>query len=333
MIFISVGLQPTFQDSGRFGFQSSGVNPDGVMDSYTFRVLNILLQNNENEGVLEMNFPAPKLLFEENTTICIGGADFAAMLNDQLIPLFKTVNVSIGDVLAFTKKISGERAYLAVKGGFDLKKWLGSVSYNQAVKLPDPKIEKGLSVGLKTCEQVEQVVWLGNALKPHLTQAAPTCPHREGSVSLPSYLRGGGSSLRFLPAPEYDLLTEESKQNLQNSPFQITKDANRMGYRLRGEVLETIQKVSLLSSAVTFGTMQLLPDGQIIILMASHQTTGGYPRIGTIIAVDLLLLTQCGANQFMQFEYVSVGEGERLYLEREQQLQRLKTSILLTLAN
>lgn len=325
MQFLSVGLQPTFQDSGRFGFQSSGVNPDGVMDVYTFRLLNILLQNVQSEGVLEMNFPAPKLLFEENTTICIGGADFAATLDNQPISLFKTIHVSVGSVLKFTKKISGERVYLAVKGGFDLAKWLGSVSHNLAVKLPDLKIEKGLSVGLKTEGQVEQMVWLGNTLKP---PSRPS-PHRGRRVK--SSPVGGGSGLRFLPAPEYNLLTKEAKKTLQNTTFQTTKDANRMGYRLKGETLETTEKVNLLSSAVTFGTMQLLPDGQLIVLMASHQTTGGYPRIGTIIAVDLPNFAQCGANQAVQFEQVTVEEAEQLFLAREQQLQRLKTSISLTL--
>lgn len=133
--------------------------------------------------------------------------------------------------------------------------------------------------------------------------------------------------LRFLPAPEYNLLTPKSKQKLQNSHFQITKDANRMGFRLTGEALETSEKVNLLSSAVTFGTMQLLPDGQIIILMASHQTTGGYPQIGTIVAVDLPKLVQCGSNQLVQFEYVAFQEAEILYLQRERQLQRLRASI------
>lgn len=310
MQFLSVGLQPIFQDTGRFGFRASGVNPDGVMDSRTFRLLNILLQNDENEGVLEMNFPAPQLLFEENAIISLGGADFAATVNNQPISLFKTVAVGVGDVLKFQKKLHGERTYLAVKGGFDLKKWLGSVSYNQAVKLPNLQIVKGLSIPLKKEEQVEKVVWLGNALTP-------------------PYGAGQGASLRFLPGPEHKLLTSASKQVLQNTPFQITKDSNRMGYRLSGEMLTTIEKVSLLSSAVTFGTMQLFPNGQIIVLMASHQTTGGYPRIGTIIAVDLPKLAQMGSLTEIYFRESSFSEATYLFLEQEKQLRRLDLSVKL----
>lgn len=310
MQFLSVGLQPIFQDTGRFGFRASGVNPDGVMDSRTFRLLNILLQNDENEGVLEMNFPAPQLLFEENAIISLGGADFAATVNNQPISLFKTVAVGVGDVLKFQKKLHGERTYLAVKGGFDLKKWLGSVSYNQAVKLPNLQIVKGLSIPLKKEEQVEKVVWLGNALAP-------------------PYGAGQGASLRFLPGPEHKLLTSASKQVLQNTPFQITKDSNRMGYRLSGEMLTTIEKVSLLSSAVTFGTMQLFPNGQIIVLMASHQTTGGYPRIGTIIAVDLPKLAQMGSLTEIYFRESSFSEATYLFLEQEKQLRRLDLSVKL----
>ncbi|MDP5140907.1 MAG: hypothetical protein NWP83_10630, partial [Spirosomaceae bacterium] len=236
-------------------------------------------------------------------------------LDDLPIPLFKTVNVIIGSVLKFTKKVNGERIYLAVKGGFDLEKWLGSVSYNQAVKLPNLKIEKGLSVKLKNEGQVEKTVWLGR--QPLLRAGRP--PLRSG--------------FRFLPAPEYHHLTEESRKLLQNSPFQITKDANRMGYRLAGVGLRTTEKVSLLSSAVTFGTMQLLPDGQIIVLMASHQTTGGYPRIGTIIGVDLPLLAQCGADQIIGFEPITTSEAEQLLLHRERYFRRLKTSVAFRFRN
>jgi antagonist of KipI len=321
--FFSVGLQPTFQDSGRFGFQASGINPDGVMDVHTFRLLNVLLQNDENEGILEMNFPAPKLLFEENATICIGGADFNAMLNQQPIPLFKTVNVSTGDVLIFTKKTSGERTYLAVKGGFNLEKWLGSVSYNQAVNLPYLKIEKGLSVELKTSERVEKLVWLGREMRFSLRLPVPLAVPKveDYRLSQPPW------ELRFLPGPEYNLLTNEAKQKLQNSIFRITKDANRMGYRLGGEALETIKDISLLSSAVTFGTIQLLPDGQLIVLMASHQTTGGYPNIGTVILIDLPALAQSGSGQLIRFIPIPLLEAESLYLAWQKRVRRLRISV------
>ncbi len=326
MQFLSVGLNPTFQDAGRFGFQALGVNPDGVMDTYAFRLLNILLQNDVNEGILEMNFPAPKLLFEENATICLGGADFSATLNNLPIPLFKTVIVGAGDVLKFQKKLHGERTYLAVKGGFDLEKWLGSSSYNQAVNLPNLKVEKGLSVALKTGGQTNEMVWLG---RPH-----PALLRDEGFINKPSLVGGGlggGFILRFLPGPEYFLLTPASRQALQNTPFQITKDTNRMGYRLLGEKLNTAENVSLLSSAVTFGTMQLLPNGQIIVLMASHQTTGGYPRIGTIISVDLPKLAQMGSSSEIYFRESSFAEANNLFLEQEKQLQRLDLSVKLKL--
>ncbi|MFT7308066.1 MAG: antagonist of KipI [Spirosomataceae bacterium] len=314
MKFFSVGLQPTFQDLGRFGSQSSGINPDGIMDAHTLRLLNILLQNDENEGVLEMNFPAPKLLFEENATICIGGVDFNATLNQQPVPIFKTVNVSTGDVLEFPKKISGERMYLAVKGGFDLEKWLDSVSYNQAVKLPDLKIEKGLSVELKTSERVGKEIWLGREMQAPLR------------LPVTASLKW---NLRFLPGPEYDFLTNEAKQKLQSSMFQITKDANRMGYRLEGEALKTTKDVSLLSSAVTFGTMQLLPGGQLIVLMASHQTTGGYPNIGTIISTDLPALAQSGPGQLICFKPIPFLEAENLHLAGQKRMRRLKISVKL----
>lgn len=308
MQFLSVGLQPSFQDLGRFGYQALGVNPDGAMDTHALRLLNVLLQNQPNEGALEMYFPAPKLLFEEEATICLGGADFGAVLDGLELPLYKTVDVGIGSHLKFTKKINGERAYLAVKGGFRLKEWLGSVSFNQAVKLPLPIIEKGLSIALKNPAKTEKHTW-----------------HK----SSPSGRGQGGVFIRFIAGNEFGELTNNSREQLTTSAFTITKEANRMGYRLQSDPLELATKVNLLSAAVTFGTVQLLPNGQLIVLMAAHQTTGGYPRIGNVIAVDLPILGQCGAGQCVHFEQVSIAEAERLFFEREQKLRKLEIAVRL----
>jgi antagonist of KipI len=97
-----------------------------------------------------------------------------------------------------------------------------------------------------------------------------------------------------------------------------------MGFRLDGEPLFLIETKELVSSAVNFGTIQILPDGQLIILMADAQTSGGYPRIAHIIEIDLPLVAQLGANDRIAFQLISIEEAENITLEREKNLNFLR---------
>jgi antagonist of KipI len=100
-----------------------------------------------------------------------------------------------------------------------------------------------------------------------------------------------------------------------------------MGYRLQGPVLQRQSTAELLSSAVTFGTVQVPPGGQPIVLMADRQTTGGYPRIAQVITADLSMLAQMRPGQQVRFQEVSLAEAQALYLAQERQLRELKQAI------
>ena len=91
-----------------------------------------------------------------------------------------------------------------------------------------------------------------------------------------------------------------------------------MGFRLNGNELKTTECTSMISSAVTFGTLQLLPDGQLIILMADHQTTGGYPRIGHIILVDLPVLAQKNPGDKITFVEVEHDFAEQQLIKQQE---------------
>ncbi|WP_435355822.1 biotin-dependent carboxyltransferase family protein [Emticicia sp. SJ17W-69] len=275
MKFIKKGILTTFQDLGKNGLRHLGVNPSGAMDKLAVSLLNILLQNHENEPVLEIHFPAPEILFEEDCIIIIGGADFMPMLDNQVIVNWKAIHVKVGSSLKFKKRVSGNRAYLAKK------------SLNENQFLP----------------------YLGNSFVRQV-------PNLSKSVEV-----------RFIKGNEYELLTEKSMQSLESQMFTISQNSNRMGFRMNAEPLEVEQKLELVSSAVDFGTMQLLPNGQVIVLMADHQTSGGYPRIGNIISVDLSILAQCGANDIVSFKAVSVEIAEELLILQEKEIQKLKASI------
>jgi antagonist of KipI len=307
MIFLKAGILTTIQDLGRFGHRSSGINPNGAMDKYMVRLLNILLENDENEGVIEMHLPAAEILFEEDCTIAIGSP-----VNNNGLDLFQRVNIKVGEVLKFPANMIGSRIYLAVNGGFEAENWLGSVSTNLIAGI-GKKIEKGDQIKLKN------------------PVVLPISKFSISSSLLPYY--SPKPTIRIIAGNEHSFLSESSKQNLENQSFSITNDSNRMGYRLNSEMLELKSTgLDLLSSAVDFGTIQLLPSGQLIILMADHQTTGGYPRIGHVASVDLSILAQLKSGDSIKFQIISIEQAQELVFLRDENLRKLKVGISLLLS-
>jgi antagonist of KipI len=300
------GILNTIQDLGRFGFQHFGINPNGAMDKTAVRLINILLGNDENEAVLEMHFPCPNLVFEADTIIAIGGANFGAKINDTEIENWKTYFVEKGSTLKFTEKRFGARVYLSVKNGFEMEKWLESSSTNLVANIGN-NLKKNDLLNFKKQSQITN----------HKSQIANSL--------LPFY--SNFPTVRVIASAEFEMLTALSEQHFLTKSFVISTDSNRMGYRLQGEPIYLLDEISLVSSAVNFGTIQLLPDGQLIILMSDHQTTGGYPRIANVLSLDLPLLAQLNPNDKVAFHLISQTEAERLVLQHEKDLSFLKLGV------
>jgi antagonist of KipI len=136
-----------------------------------------------------------------------------------------------------------------------------------------------------------------------------------------------------IPGAEWDWLDKGSQAKFLKNPFFISHNSDRMGYRLASEPLHLNEKTELVSSAVSFGTIQLLPDGQLIILMADNQTTGGYPRLGNIISANLSLLAQMKAGDKIQFKFTDHQTAEGLILKQQQHLMQLEIACKLRLEN
>jgi antagonist of KipI len=280
------------------------------MDRTAARVINALVGNGEDEAVLEMHFPSAEFEFEIDCSVAIGGADFSAMLNEAPIGNWSSFKIKKGDVLRFVKPLSGTRTYLAVASGFAIDGWLGSRSTNlvaEAGGFDGRKLQAGDRIDLRD---------------PHIVSS-----HTIGPSLIPKYSRF--PTVRVIPSGEFDLLTAISERAFLNEGFTVTNDSNRMGYRLSGPPLHLLHKKEMVSAAVTFGTIQLLPDGQLIVLMADHQTAGGYPRIANVVSADLPLLAQLGPNDGVSFHRVSIDEAERAVAEFERDLCRLRTGIRL----
>lgn len=305
LIFKKPGILTTIQDLGRTGSRSLGINPGGVMDHSAARMTNIILENTESTPVLEFHFPAPEIEFGADTMIAIGGADFGARVDNTGMQNWSSSFLKKGSVLKFAQPTSGRRGYLAVSGGFEVEAWLGSASTNLAVKLGGFSGRKLIAedeVGCGTSRNTTEV-----RIGQSITSQCDRFP-----------------TIRFVTGNEFDFLTAVGERTLLGQDFTVTNQSDRMGYRLDGKPVHLLHELQMVSAAVTFGTMQLLPDGQIIILMADHQTSGGYPRVGNIISVDLPRLAQCGPGDRLSFAIVSVQEAERLALQFEKELNFLR---------
>ena len=310
IIFQTGGILTTVQDLGREGYGKSGINQNGAMDTTAVRLINILLGNPEDEAVPEMHFPAPKILFTENALIALGGADFGGQIGSDKIKNWRRIFVEKGSILNFPEKIFGNRCYLAVKGGFKIENWLGSASTNLKAQIggfDGRQLKKDDEIFFKKD-------FAGNP-KTNVVISKTLLPIYS---SLPT--------VRIIAGLEFENLNDKSKKIFQTENFRVRRASDRMGFRLEGQNLKLKKPLELVSSAVSFGTIQLLPDGQTIILMADRQTTGGYPRLANIISRDLPLVAQLGANDRLNFKIISIEEAENLALELERDLNLLKTA-------
>ncbi len=312
------GLLTTIQDNGRWGFQHLGINPGGAMDILALQTANTLLLNNKEEAVIEFYFPAPIIQFNHAAFIALSGADFDASINGTKLPINQPIYVPENSTLQFNNKINGQVGYLAIQGGLELIEWMNS--YSTHLKAAAGGFE---GRALKAGDEIQLAV---QAPKSSSSKDCSILPWKADTHAFYNH-----ASCWFIPGNEFHLLTDEGKQLFTEAGFSITSQSDRMGYQLNGPSLQLIEPKVMISSAVARGTIQLLPNGQCIILMADHQTTGGYPRIGHIIGAHLAALAQKSIGQVLHFKPTDMATAENLLLMQAQHLHQLKNACNLQL--
>lgn len=316
---LKAGILDCIQDLGRYGYQHLGVNPGGAMDKYAAAIANILVCNKPNEAIIEMHFPAPMILFEKPALIALSGADFSATINGEPIPINQPILAPANSTIQFQSLKNKNRCYLAIHGGLGVTKWLNSYSTNlkaEAGGFSGRKLNKEDAIPYKSLSS-EKI--LGLKVFPWKVNE--------------DYGLNNRDKILVLAGTEWDWLIETSQEKFTKNFFYISYNSDRMGYRLASEPLHAKNKEELVSSAVNFGTIQLLPDGQLIVLMADHQTTGGYPRIGNIITAHLPVLAQMKAGDNFHFEFTTHKIAEELIVKQSQHLHQLQIACKLRLEN
>lgn len=317
----------TVQDLGRTGFQRDGVPVSGAMDALALRAANLLVGNSASDAGLEMTLTGPTLAFNGGAVIALCGASIDARAGEVTVPSWHPVWMPRGSTLVCGSMSAGCRSYLAIAGGIAEPVVLGGRS----------TFIRGAFGGHRGRALVEDDELPLGVLAPLAVRIASALAG-DGHDPMVAHWGIGRSmrppysvepAVRVLAGAHATLLTRGSRDRLFGEAFRVSPHSDRMGYRLDGVELELERPMDLLSEAVAFGTIQLPPSGKPIVLMADHQTTGGYPRIGEVASVDLPLLAQLRPGDHVRFRPVSLKEAQHLYLERERELIQAQREILL----
>ena len=290
---ITPGLLTTVQDFGRVGVMKNGFTQNGAMDRYSMTVANRLCGNCDSAPVLEMTVLGVTARFTQDTVVCVSGADFGAKINDKPIKRNKAYKINKGDILSIGAAKSGMRAYLAVAGGIVGEYVFGSASTNL-------KFAFGGHFGKKL--QSGDVLSIG-------TGAFPLCEIDKWEIPESEYSKD--AQLRVVLGPQNEMFTDEDIRLFLSQEYEVNAQSDRMGIRLSGEPLKSKNGMDIISDGIVFGSVQVPNSGEPIILMADHQTTGGYAKIATVISVDLPRASQLSAGNTVRFKSVTVEEAEQ----------------------
>jgi antagonist of KipI len=287
----------TVQDLGRVGYQGLGVPVSGPMDAYSHRLANRVLGNDPRAAALEVTLLGPELLATGDLTCALAGAEIEGRVDGAVAPFNQPFAVPSGARLRFGARVRGARVTLAVRGGFDLPKTLGSRATHLVSRM-GPFSGRALRAG-------------------DILPVAADTTSSTGLAGQPLDLPEGGAHLRVVPAPHRGRFTDDAWGLLLRALFTVSPQSNRMGYRLDGAMLGHIGAADILSEAMPIGAIQVPASGQPILLMAERQTTGGYATIANVITADLPVAGQLAPGDWIAFRLVTHVEAIAALRERE----------------
>lgn len=314
------GLSTTIQDLGRPGYFHLGIPIGGAMDRYAMRAANLLVGNDEDAAGLEAVFMGPKLEFLDGALIAVTGADMPVRIDGELQPGWTALKVRAGQTVSFDFLKSGARIYIAVSGGIDVPKALGSRStyvigalggyQGRAIAIGD---ELPVGSGLMTS--------IGKSVTEELRRK-PGMP----------------AELRVLPGLYWDRLTEDTKSNFFADQWKVAPEADRMGYRFRGgRKLEFVERKqpfgagsdpsNIVDSCYPYGSIQVPGGTEPIILHRDAVSGGGYFMVGTVISADMDLIGQLQPHTPTQFVEVTMDQALAARADRQALLGRLRDAL------
>jgi biotin-dependent carboxylase-like uncharacterized protein len=291
------GLLTTVQDLGRRGHLRYGIPPSGPVDREAFVIANRLVGNPDGAAGLEATLLGPQLEVRAECLVAVTGAPMPVVVNGREAPLWAPVRLKGGDVLRLGAAQRGVRAYLAASGGIDVPAVLGSrATYlrGQLGGLDGRPLRKG------------DLLPLGKpAGSPEAFQE-----RRVSRELIPSY--AGEPEIRVVLGPQADRFTPEGIAAFLQGPYEMLPQSDRMGARLKGPRITHTRGHDIISDGVPLGGIQVVGDGQPIVLLVDRQSTGGYTKIAAVCSFDIGRVGQVRPGQSLRFRSISVGEAHAI---------------------
>lgn len=309
---IEPGIQSTIQDIGRFGYGQYGVPISGALDSFSYRVANLLVKNSETQACIETAIMGLKLRSLGKFIIAITGGDLTPLKNDEPLVMWRNHFVGKGDIIFFKKVRSGCRSYISVSGGLAVSKIMGSYSTCLPCKfggLEGRPLKKG-----DILYRFNHSYSMNDLGKEFPKDWIPTF-ERE-------------AQLRVILGPQKDHFTEKGIKTFLSSLYKVTPQCDRMGIRLNGPKIERKLEAeeSIISEGIIPGAIQVPGDGYPIIIL-NELVTGGYTKIATVISTDLPKVAQLKPGDCIRFQAISIGEAHKLLEEYEDRINIFKKDI------
>ena len=289
---INPGWCTTIQDLGRQGYQHCGVSVCGAMDRTSLIIANRLVDNADTDATLEITLVAPELLFEDAAVIAITGADLSPAIDGCGVPMWTALAIHAGNRLTFGRRRTGARAYLAAAGGLEAPLVWGS---------------RATHLSSATGGFDGRALMAGDRLQTGSRRTRPRIGTTLAQSSRPVYI--DRPTLRIIAGPQH--VSAEALSILTTTSYRLTSQSDRMGYRLEGRRIPHDSTLgSGISDGTAMGALQIPPDGSPILLMADRPTTGGYPKIATVISADLPQAGQLRPGDAVEFRMATLPEAE-----------------------
>lgn len=284
---IKPGISSSIQDLGRWGYQQFGVPVGGAMDKFSATLANSICGNDEHEAVIEMTLHGTSILFNEPTYCVIVGGGCKVYVDEIELPFNRLLHIPVESIINTKADASGCRSYLAVAGGLNITKELGSASTYMPSEIGGIQ-----GRALRTGDMISFKKNKSSIESTSLINIGKNIEVSQWEITGQQSIKDSPATIRVFRGPEFDWFDQASQENFFNTVFTITAQSNRIGYRLDGALLALKEKIEMVSTAVTAGIIQVDHHGNPIILMADAQTIGGYPRIARVCTSDISVLAQ-----------------------------------------
>ena len=284
------GPHVSIQDAGRPGFMRFGVPASGPMDRAAFAAANVALGNPAGQPAIEISMGGLVLDCVSGAVgFAVAGGGFVVEHAGRKAGSWTIATLRAGERLAIRPGHWGSWTYLAFAGRLDAHGWLGSASTHASSGLGGGRLVSGQTLAV--------------------AGAAPR-EDREGAVPCPVSARPR-AELRAVPGPQDRFFSDETIAAFFAGPFRLSDAYDRMGVRLQGPAIAPRASLDMPSEPIMRGSVQVAGDGVATVLLADHQTTGGYPKIATVIDADLDAFVQLRPRDMIVFRPVTAGEAVR----------------------